>query len=602
MTKKTIRIGNAGGYWGDDPQALKRQVDGGNLDYITMDFLAEITMSILQKQISRDPNLGYAKDFLAMLEGVLPDILKNKTKIITNAGGICPQNCAIAIEKLGNKLGVKPKVAIVYGDDILPDLPTLKTKGESFKNMENGQNFSDVEDKIKSANIYFGANSVIEALKWDPDIIVTGRVTDTGITIAPMIHELNWQLNDWDRLASGIVAGHILECGTQATGGNFTDWEKIDSFDNVGFPIVEVSEDGSFVVTKHDGSGGKVSLNTVREQLFYEMGNPKNYITPDVVCDFSSIQAEDLGNDQVKIFGVKGFEPTPLYKVSMAYEDGYKSVGTIAICGPHARKKAEKFSEIFWNRAGSDFEEMSTEYFGYNACHRSLVNKEDGNEIILRLSARSLDKKKLAIFGKLVPSLILSGPPGVSVLGGVPKAQEVMSYWPALMDKKKILPKIALYQAGSIVCEETIKDPIIGNHEEVFDSFVQKASSPSQKVTEVLKSINIEGNLPLSSICLGRSGDKGDMANIGIMARSEESYQFLKKYLTAQLVKDLFQELCFGEVIRYELDNLKGLNFLLEQSLGGGGTKTLRTDAQGKTFAQALIAQKAPIPENILNK
>lgn len=595
-----IRIGNAGGYWGDDPHALKRQIEGGQLDYISMDFLAEITMSILQKQISRDPALGYARDFLTMLEDVLKPALEKNVTIITNAGGISPENCAAAIEGLAKKLGLSAKIAVVQGDDILPHLKDLQAKGEPFTNMETGESFADVADQIRSANIYFGASSVVEALKWQPDIIVTGRVTDTGITIAPMIHDLGWAMTDWDKLASGIVAGHILECGCQATGGNFTDWHLVPSFDNAGYPIVEMHADGSFVVTKHDGSGGLVTVDTVREQLFYEMGDPTFYITPDVIADFSTISLSAAGDNRVKVTGVKGKEPTPFYKVSMAYEDGYKAVGTIAICGPDARAKAQKFAEIFWKRAGSDFDEMATEYFGYNACHRSLVGAEDGNEIQLRLAARSADKNKLRLFGKLVPSLILSGPPGVFVLGGVPRIQEVVSYWPALMAKDKIYPEIALSSpTGGITDKRQVTDIPTGNGMGGDGVGVQKADTASKPIAALLKEHNAEGNVPLSSICLGRSGDKGDTANIGIMARSPEAYAFLEQYLTAQRVKDLFQELCFGTVVRHPVKNLLGFNFLLEQSLGGGGTKTLRIDAQGKTFAQALIAQRAPIPAEL---
>jgi len=425
MTRKTtIRIGNAGGYWGDDPTALQRQVDGGNLDYISMDFLAEITMSIMQKQRSHDPKLGYARDFLGMLEGVLPKLLKQGTKIITNAGGVNPIACAEAVAKLAEKLGLRPKIAIVHGDDILTHLSELRSKGCQFQNMEDGRSFSEVDTRLEAANIYFGAGPVVEALKWNPDIIVTGRVTDTGITVAAMIHEFGWNSRDWDKLAAGIVAGHIIECGCQSTGGNFTDWQLVPTFENMGYPIVEVHLDGSFVVTKHPNTGGLVSLDTVREQLFYEMGNPKAYITPDVVADFSTIQLTADGKDRVKVSGVKGYEPTPLYKVSMAYRDGFKVLGSICISGPNARQKAERFAEIFWSKAGTDFAAVETEYFGWNACHRSLGHQTEGNEIILRLGARDQNQEKLKKFSKLIPALILSGPPGVCVLGGGPEAPE----------------------------------------------------------------------------------------------------------------------------------------------------------------------------------
>ncbi len=596
---RTISIGNAGGYWGDDPNALERQVFGGRLDYITMDFLAEITMSILQKQRSGDAEAGYARDFLPMLKKVLPKLMADGTTIITNAGGVNPQACAQAIAKLASELGLAPRIAIVYGDDILPDLDRLQGSGIAFDNMEDGSRFAPVAARIQAANIYFGAAPVVEALKWKPNIVVTGRVTDTGITLAPMIYEFGWKLNDWTRLAHGIVAGHIIECGSQSTGGNFTDWEKVESFDRIGYPIVEVSEDGSFIVTKHRGSGGLVSVDTVREQLFYEMGSPTAYLTPDVVADFSSIKLEQAGQDRVRVFGIRGFEPTPLYKVSMAYEDGFKATGSIMISGPNARKKAEAYARIFWNRCPGPFEETLTEYVGYDSCHRSLVHKTDGNEILLRLGARAKEEKDLRLFGKMIPSLILSGPPGVAVIGGVPKATKVMSYWPALMPKTAVHPKIAYFEKGVLIAEKSVIDTPTGNFK-ANELDAQIATNASQTVEQALIDHAAPTSAPLAVIALARSGDKGDTANIGVLARSQEAYDFLNKYLTAQKVKDWFQELCAGKVTRYQLPGMMGFNFLLEEALGGGGTRTLRIDAQGKTFAQALLAQKILIPANLL--
>jgi hypothetical protein len=599
--QKKLIIANAGGYWGDDPTALKRQIEGGDVDYVTMDFLAEVTMSIMQKQRSRDQSLGYARDFLTMLEEVLPLALKKKTKIITNAGGVNPEACAKAIADLADRLGLHPKIAVVFGDDILHSIDELQAQGAAFSNMETGENFSDVKDRLESANVYFGAEPVVEALRWDPDIVITGRVTDTGITVAPMIHEFAWDKHDWDKIAQGIVASHLIECGSQVTGGNFTDWHLVKSFQNIGYPIIEVEADGSFVLTKHKGTGGLVSVDTVREQLFYEMGNPKAYITPDVVADFTSICLEADGEDRVKVFGVKGFQPTPLYKVSMAYRDGYKSQGAIVISGPNARAKAEAFAEVFWHRLGEAFEEQQTEYFGWNACHRSLGHRSDGNEIMLRLGVRSKDKNSLQRFGKLIPSLILSGPPGVAVLGGVPKPQDVVTYWPALILKSLVKPKITLYDQG-FSAVRIVEGVVSGD-------FVLEEADDTQVATQATHSIEslmdeaADASFPrLMEICLGRSGDKGDMANIGILARSQRAFEYLDQELSAQRVKNYFQEICFGKVIRYRIPGLLGFNFLLENSLGGGGTKTLRTDAQGKTFSQALLRQRMAIPSQLMEE
>jgi hypothetical protein len=603
MSSKTIRIGNAGGYWGDDPKALERQVFGGKLDYISIDFLAEITMSIMQKQKAKDPSLGYAKDFIPMLEPVLEKLMSDGTTLITNAGGINPESCAQAIKDLGKKLGLNPKVAVVKGDDILEKIDDLIGAGASFDNMETGESYELVHDRIESANVYFGAAPVVEALSWNPDIIITGRVTDTGITIAPMIHEFGWSLKDWDKLAHGIVAGHILECGTQATGGNFTDWKKIDSFDHVGFPIVEVESSGAFTVTKHEGTGGLVSVDTVREQLFYEMGDPKAYLTPDVVADFATIQLEAVGKNKVRVSGVKGYEPTKLYKVSMAYSDGFKANGSIIISGPNASEKANAFARIFWNRCPKeDFEDTITECIGLDSCHRSLIHTNQAPEILLRLGVRADNAELIRRFAKLIPSLILSGPPGVAVISGVPKAQKVVSYWPALIPKSTICPRIGLFENGKLIEERNVESTEIGEFKPV-GSDIDQASEADQSIEDIKQEFMHDQAewINLECLCLARSGDKGDTANIGVMARSREAFEFLEGFLTAQKVKNYFQELCYGNVRRYTLENMLGFNFLLEQSLGGGGTKTLRIDAQGKTFAQALLRQKARVPKQVID-
>jgi hypothetical protein len=414
-----------------------------------------------------------------------------------------------------------------------------------------------------------------------------------------MVHAFGWSLDDWDKLAAGVVAGHIIECGSQATGGNFTDWHLVRSYKNIGFPIVEVYADGSFVVTKHPGSGGLVSLDTVREQLFYEMGSPTAYITPDVVADFSSIQLSVDGPDRIRVSGVKGFAPTPTYKVSMAYSDGYKSVGELAICGPNAKSKAETFAEVFWDRAGQAFAATETEYFGLDACHRSMGHATEGNEIVLRLGARDPDAKKLKKMAKVIPSLILGGPPGVTILGGVAKVQDIVSYWPALMPKSALKPVVALYRNGALFEEHEVDSTRSGNYAGLADGR-QEASTATRSV-QATAAEHANGTA-LIEICLARSGDKGDTANIGVMARSPKALAFLDQFLTAQRIKDLFQELCYGRVVRYRLDNLQGFNFLLENSLGGGGTLTLRADAQGKTFAQAVLRQKTAIPADVLTE
>lgn len=611
MGQRSVKIGNASGYWGDDPDALRRQVMGGTLDYISMDFLAEVTMSIMQKQKSRDPQRGYATDFITMLKPVLTELVNKKICVITNAGGVNPFACAAAIAELAAATGVKLNIAIVHGDGILDQVHDLHAQGIAFTNMEDGRSFTQIADKLEAANVYFGSQPVVEALQAKPDIVICGRVTDTGITLAAPRHEFNWSPHDWDKLAAGIIAGHLLECGCQVTGGNFTDWQLVDNFKDMGYPIVEMFADGTFVITKHPDSGGLVSVDTVREQLVYEMGDPHNYITPDVICDFSTLELTQQGKDRVLVTNARGRPPTTTYKVSMCYRDGFKASGSIVVSGPHALAKARKFAEIFQQRIAADvaeLEEMLIEYCGQDACHRSLAAMTEGDEILLRLSARATTREKLQKFIKLVPALILSGPPGVAIVGAAPRLQEIISYWPALLPKDAVSAKLATYdkqgdgtrslprasQKARLSSTISIDVPAASGNEPSFP-----APQIATQVHDQDTSPTTGQRIPLSRLCLARSGDKSDAANIGVLARSEAAYRFLDCYLTAQCVRNYFRDLCYGEVKRYALPHLRGFNFILTQALGGGGTKSLRIDPQGKTLAQALLRQEVYVPPEV---
>ncbi len=607
-----IRIGNAGGYWGDDPYALRRQVFGSlKLHYISMDFLAEITMSILQKQKSKDPQAGYAHDFITVLEPVLEECLKRKIKIITNAGGVNPKGCAAAVFRLAEKKHLSLTVAVVDGDDLYAEILNLRNMGVDFKNMETGEDFSKCSQRVLSANTYFGALPVAQALKSQPDIVICGRVTDTGITLGAMIHEFQWGLDEYDKLAHGIVAGHLIECGAQASGGNFTDWKKVPSFIDVGFPIVECYEDGSFFVTKHPNTGGLISCQTVREQLLYEMGCPQSYLTPDVIADFSTIQLSSQQPEKVFVSGIKGRKPTDFLKVSIAYQDGYKCSGTLIISGPDVRAKAELFAKVFWLRLEKELKNAgfsstvahtNTEYVGDDSTHKGMLSKHDAIEILLKLSARDHDKDKLHFFRKLLPSLILSGPAGVAVTGGAPLISEVVSYWPALIPQEHSLSHVSVYEQKEstpqlLFEKKNLSWPLTQGTPEQ-DEDTADPWSP-RLVSELSTSRHLR--VKLMEIAHSRSGDKGDTVNIGLIGRSPECYVWLRENITAEKVNDWFHSLCKGKVSRYLVPNLWALNFLLEQSLGGGGTMSLQIDAQGKTFSQALLRCEVDIPESLLD-
>lgn len=614
MSKKNfIRIANAGGYWGDDPFALRRQIFGElKLDYISIDFLAEITMSILQKQRSKDPNAGYARDFVTALEPVLEECLKKRIKIITNAGGVNPHACAQALFELAKRKNLSIRIAIVDGDDIYHSIQDIQGQGVDFKNMETGEDFSNCQSQVLCANAYFGAMPVAIALKNNPDIVLCGRVTDTGITLAAMIHEFGWKNTDYDKLAHGIVAGHIIECGAQACGGNFTDWARVPSFIDIGFPIVECYPDGTFYVTKHPDTGGLITEQTVREQLLYEMGTPQSYITPDVIADFSTIQLSSDGKDKVKVTGIQGKVPTDLLKVSIAYEDGYKCSGTLIISGPDVRAKAEIFAKVFWQRLESEllragFDSTvafkNTEYVGDDSTHKGMLHKHDAIEILLRLSARDKNKEKLAVFRKLLPSLILSGPAGVAVTGGAPAISDVVSYWPALVPQHFALPHVRVFELKT----ETNEAQCIFEKTDIPWPVTQGTSDLTSPIEDPWSSslISKMSTSPFVKVCLmeiahARSGDKGDTVNIGLIGRSPECYVWLRENILAEKVTDWFHSLCKGQVHRYLVPNLWALNFLLERSLGGGGTMSLQIDAQGKTFSQALLRCEVEVPQDLL--
>ncbi|MDQ3193971.1 MAG: DUF1446 domain-containing protein [Bacteroidota bacterium] len=422
-----------------------KQATGGPVDYIMMDYLAEVTMSILQKQKLKDPNLGYARDIPPLMKRLLPIIKEKKFKVITNGGGVNPLACKEAIFEVAQSLGIKDlKIGVVYGDNILDRIEDLLALNVDLKNMETGESVRTILDKVLSANVYFGAAPIVECLKKGADIVVTGRVTDTGLTLAPMIYEFGWDMNNFDLMAAGTVAGHILECGGQASGGNFLgDWKNIPDLARIGFPIAEAFPNGDVIITKHENTGGRVSIETISEQLVYEIGDPKDYITPDCIADFTSIQLEDAGEDRVKVFGVKGFPSTEFYKVSMSYSDGYSAFGSLTYSWPDALDKAKAADQILRTRLNDldlEFEEIRTEFQGYNACHGNIANIiEEPGEVVLRIGVRSGDKRSVERFGMEIAPLILTGPPGVTgFAGGRPKPSDVVAYWPALLPKNVV--------------------------------------------------------------------------------------------------------------------------------------------------------------------
>jgi hypothetical protein len=447
--KSSIRIASGQGFWGDQLDAPKQQVRNGPIDYLMLDYLAEVTMSIMQKQRARKPGAGYASDFVPLMGEILPDVLDRGIRVIANAGGVNPAGCRDAVLEEAARAGLagKARIAMVTGDDILDRLPELIARGVELRNMETGEPLSSVLDRVQSANAYIGARPIAEALEKGADVVITGRSTDTALTYAPMIHEFGWAWDDFDRIAAGIVAGHINECGAQASGGNcLVDWREIPGLAEIGYPIVEAFPDGSFVVTKHAGTGGRITAATVKEQLLYEMGDPHSYITPDAVADFTTISLTDEGGDRVRVHGVRGLPATDMLKVSIAYSSGYKATGTLVYAWPDAVEKAQAADRVLrerLDRLGLEFDEVLTEYVGWNATHGPLAGDppRDLPEVTVRWGVRSQSFDAVDRFSKELAPLVLAGPPSVTgFAGGRPRVQEVVAYWPALIPKVEIEP------------------------------------------------------------------------------------------------------------------------------------------------------------------
>jgi hypothetical protein len=443
---KTVRVANGQGFWGDSIDAPLELLHGGPIDYLGLDYLAEVTLSIMMRQKLKNPAAGYATDFLDFARRALPLLVEKQVKVVTNAGGLNPASCRARVFEIARELSISGlAIGVVEGDDLLGRLPALVAAGHELRNLDTGAPIATVLDRVTSANAYLGARPVAAALARGAQIVLCGRITDTALALGPLVHELGWSESDWDRLAAGTIAGHVLECGAQATGGNFSRFWEVPELWNVGYPIAEVAEDGSFVVTKHPGSGGLVSVDTVSEQLLYEMGDPAAYVTPDVTADFTSIRLARDGPDRVRVCGIRGRPNTPFLKLSASYLDGYKASAQVTLTGPRALEKARLAAEIVWKRlarAGVTFAESdrTVELLGAGAVLPGILQAAaEPPEVVLRLAVRDRDRQKVDRFGKEIAPLVTAGPPGVTgFAGGRPKPQEVVAYWPALLDRREV--------------------------------------------------------------------------------------------------------------------------------------------------------------------
>ncbi|MEO9303632.1 acyclic terpene utilization AtuA family protein [Acinetobacter pittii] len=593
--ERVVKIGCASGFWGDTNTAAFQLVHLTDINYLVFDYLSEITMSIMAKAKMVEPKHGYALDFVSrVMAPLLKKIAEKKIKVISNAGGVNPLACRDALQKIIKEYGLDLKVAVVLGDDLLPQHEHLKQ--QNIREMFSGE---ALPEQVASSNAYLGAVAIRDALNLGADIVITGRVVDSAVVLAPLLHEYQWSLDDYDKLAQGSLAGHVIECGAQCTGGNFTDWRLVQGFDNMGFPVVEVSEDGSFVVTKPQGTGGLVSTATVAEQIVYEIGNPQAYLLPDVIADFSQVHLEQVGEHRVRVTGAKGQAPTTQYKVSATYPDGYRVLVSFLIAGREAPKKAQviadailvKCERVLAMRSVPPFSEKSVEILGIESTYGGHAQALDSREVVVKIAVKHMFKEACMYFASEIAQASTGMAPALTgIVGGRPKASPVIKLFSFLIDKNQV------------------------NVEIDFDGQRHAVEIPQGVYTEQLPTLTAGENavyqgdeieVPLIEIAHARSGDKGNHSNIGVIARKADYLSWIRAALTEQSVASYMQHVLDaekGRVIRYELPGLNALNFMLENALGGGGVASLRIDPQGKAFAQQLLDMPVKVPAHLLEK
>lgn len=584
---EVIRIANCSGFYGDRLAAAREMVDGGPIDVLTGDYLAELTMSILyaQKQ-SRGEDMGYVGTFLKQIQDVAADCAAKGIKIVANAGGLNPKSMAAEVEKILDSAGVEAKVAYIDGDDLLENLEGLQSQGEAFTNLDTGVALRDTDEEVLTANVYFGAWGIKEALDQGADIVICPRVTDAAVVIGPAAWKFNWSRNDYDALAGALAAGHIIECGAQCCGGNYSFFEEVPSFHNVGYPIAEIEADGTFTITKHPGTGGLVSVGTVTAQLLYEISTPA-YMNPDVIAHFDTMKVEQVGEDRVRVSNTRGSTPPPTHKVCFNTLGPHKQTHEVLLTGLDIEKKAELYiDQIFHNLGGQDqFDDVDIQLI--HTEHEDPLSNEAAHAI-LRITVTTADPKQVGrLFDAKIIELALAAIPGNAGRGGAGfNGSRVTVHWPSTIDSQLVTERV--HMAGATT--EVLPTQRLDLEEIYYQQMpVELAPAPGGSSTRI----------PFGRLFGTRSGDKGGNANCGVWARSDEAYSFLHEYLTAEEFKRLLPDMADYEVERYEMPNLRALNFYIKGVLGTGAASNHRIDKQAKSMGEYLRAKLIEVPDTL---